>query len=70
MKDAFCRRRQLREILDPVDPESLRPAFNRILQSLQRGKALENFAYYQGAYSNSRTLGKCCKLATLRFVRS
>ena len=41
---------QLREILDPVDPESLRPAFNRILQSLQRGKALENFAYYQGAY--------------------
>jgi hypothetical protein len=41
---------QMREILDPVDPESLRPLFSDIFSQLQRGKALEPFVYYQGCY--------------------
>lgn len=41
---------QLREILDPVDPESIRPLFRDVFSQLQRGKALEPFAYYQGCY--------------------
>lgn len=32
---------QLREILDPVDPELIRPIFSDIFYQLQRGKALE-----------------------------
>jgi hypothetical protein len=41
---------QMREILDPVDPESLRPLFSDIFSQLQRGKAMEPFVYYQGCY--------------------
>jgi hypothetical protein len=41
---------QLREILDPVDPQQLRPAFNDIFRQLQRGKALEPFVFYKGCY--------------------
>jgi len=41
---------QMREILDPVDPGSLRPAFKTIFRQLQRGKALEQMAFYQGHY--------------------
>jgi len=41
---------QLREILDPVDPELIRPMFTDIFHQLQRGKALEPLAYYQGCY--------------------
>jgi hypothetical protein len=41
---------QLREILDPVDPDLLRPMFSDIFYQLQRGKALEPFAYYQGCF--------------------
>ncbi len=32
---------RLREILDPVNPADLPPAFNQVLTQLQRGKALE-----------------------------
>src|SRR5215467_3861169 len=31
----------MREILDPVKPEHLRPAFKAVFRQLQRGKALE-----------------------------
>ena len=41
---------QLREILDPVDPDLLRPMFSDIFYQLQRGKALEPLVYYQGSY--------------------
>lgn len=41
---------QLREILDPVNPALIRPAFNKIFHELQRGKVLESFVYYQGCY--------------------
>jgi hypothetical protein len=41
---------QMRTILDPVDPEQLRPAFNDILRELQRGKVLEDYVFYEGAY--------------------
>jgi hypothetical protein len=40
----------MREILDPLDPEHLRPVFGDVFRRLQRGKALEPFAYYNGAY--------------------
>jgi Transposase DDE domain len=40
----------MREILDPVDPEEIRPAFNDVLRVLQRGKALEPFVFYKGCY--------------------
>jgi len=41
---------QMREILDPIDPELFRPLFRKIFSQLQRGKALEPLAYYQGCY--------------------
>lgn len=41
---------QMREILDHVDPYLLRPAFSEIFYQLQRGKALEPLAFYQGCY--------------------
>lgn len=41
---------QMRAILDPVDPESLRPLFGDVFRRLQRGKALERFAYIDGHY--------------------
>jgi Transposase DDE domain len=41
---------QMREIIDPVDPQSLRPMFNDILRQLQRGKVLEPMAYFEGCY--------------------
>ena len=31
---------QMREILDPLDPEHLRPSFGDVFRQLQRGKAL------------------------------
>ena len=40
----------MREILDPVDPESLRPAFKQVFRGLQRGKALEEMVFVQGHY--------------------
>jgi hypothetical protein len=41
---------QMREILDPVDPERLRPLFGDVFRQLQRGKALEQFEFYNGGY--------------------
>jgi hypothetical protein len=40
----------MREILDPVDPEEIRPIFDDIFRELQRGKALEPFQFYDGSY--------------------
>lgn len=41
---------QMREILDPVDPEELRPLFGDVFRQLQRGKALKEFEFYAGHY--------------------
>jgi hypothetical protein len=41
---------QMRTILDDVDPEQLRPAFTDVWRALQRGKVLEPYVFYQGAY--------------------
>jgi hypothetical protein len=40
----------MREILDPVSPESLRPLFKSVLRQLQRGKALEPLVFLEGCY--------------------
>jgi hypothetical protein len=40
----------MRERLDPVDPEHLRPAFTTVFRHLQRGKALEEMVFVQGHY--------------------
>jgi hypothetical protein len=40
----------MREILDPVEPQAIRPLFNAVFRQLQRGKALEPFVFYQGCY--------------------
>src|SRR5947209_5760336 len=39
---------QMREILDEVDPEQLRPAFNDVFRQLQRGKVLEDYVFLGG----------------------
>jgi hypothetical protein len=41
---------QMRALLDPVDPQTLRPAFTSLFRQLQRGKALEPFVFWQGHY--------------------
>jgi hypothetical protein len=41
---------QMRDILDEVDPERLRDSFGDVFRQLQRGKALEPFVFYAGAY--------------------
>ena len=41
---------RMREILDPVDPESLRPLFKQVFGALQRGKALEEMVFIEGHY--------------------
>jgi Transposase DDE domain len=40
----------MREILDPVFPESLRPVFKSVFTQLQRGKALESLAFLDDHY--------------------
>jgi hypothetical protein len=40
----------MREILDPVKPEHLRPAFKTVFRHLQRGKALEEMVFVEGHY--------------------
>jgi hypothetical protein len=40
----------MREILDPVSPESVRPLFKRIFGQLQRGKALESMLFLEDYY--------------------
>ena len=39
---------RMRERLDPVSPESLRPSFKRVFRQLQRGKALEDMVWLDG----------------------
>ena len=41
---------QMREILDPSDPQQLRPMFNDVFRKLQRGKALEPFVFHNDCY--------------------
>ena len=41
---------QMREILDGVDPDFLRPAFKAVFSHLQRGKGLESYQYLGGHY--------------------
>jgi hypothetical protein len=41
---------QLRTVLDPLEPEALRGAFRAVHSALQRGKALEAYAYRDGHY--------------------
>jgi len=38
----------MRETLDPVSPESLRPSFKSVFRQLQRGKALEDMVFLEG----------------------
>jgi hypothetical protein len=40
----------MREILDPLAPELLRPLFKHVFRALQRGKALEQMVFVQGHY--------------------
>ncbi len=40
----------MRERLDPVCPEALRPSFQRVFRHLQRGKALEAMVFLDGHY--------------------
>jgi hypothetical protein len=44
----------MRAILDPLDPEVLRPSFREVFRHLQRGKALERFVFRDGHYFYSR----------------
>ena len=41
---------QMRAILDPVCPGSIRAAFKKIFSTLQRGNALKGFGYLDGGY--------------------
>jgi hypothetical protein len=41
---------QMREILDPVSPESVRPLFRSVFGQLQRGKALESMMFLEDYY--------------------
>ena len=40
----------MREILDPVEPESLRPLFKHVFRALQRGKVFEQMVFVEGHY--------------------
>ena len=40
----------MREVLDPLAPESLRPSFKAAFRQLQRGKALEEMVFFTGCY--------------------
>jgi hypothetical protein len=41
---------QMRVILDPVEPEELRPAYQDVFRELQRGKVLESYRYLDEGY--------------------
>src|SRR5882672_5716261 len=41
---------RMREILDPLSPEALRPLFKSVFRQLQRGKALEPMAFLEDYY--------------------
>ncbi len=40
----------MRELIDPVSPEALRPMFQGVFRQLRRGKALEPMLFLNGAY--------------------
>src|SRR5213080_1124308 len=40
----------MREILDPIEPETLRPFFKDVFGALQRGKVLEEMVFVEGHY--------------------
>ena len=40
----------MREILDPIEPETLRTAFTQVFRQLQRGKVLEAMVFVEGHY--------------------
>ncbi len=40
----------MRERLDALDPSTIRPVFKKIFASLQRGRVLENFQFFEGYY--------------------
>src|SRR3954452_20285350 len=41
---------QMREILDEVHPDRLRPVFRDVFRQLQRGKVLEPYVFLEGCY--------------------
>jgi hypothetical protein len=41
---------QMRTIIDPLEPDLLRPMFNDVFRQLQRGKALEPYVFHNGCY--------------------
>jgi len=41
---------QMREILDPLDPDLLRPCFSDVFAQAQRGNVLKPFRFLEGAY--------------------
>jgi hypothetical protein len=41
---------QMREILDPIDPDDLRPLYTEVFRGLQRGKVLEEYVFLDDAY--------------------
>ena len=41
---------QMREILDPIDPDQLRPLFQDVFRNVQRAGALQPFVFHEGAY--------------------
>lgn len=41
---------RMREILDPLDPQDLRPAFTNVFAQLQRGKVLDNLRFLDDYY--------------------
>src|SRR6185437_687339 len=41
---------QMREILDEVDPDWIRPAYTDVFREAQRGKVLEDYVFLDGYY--------------------
>jgi hypothetical protein len=41
---------QMRQILDDVDPQQVRPAYNDVFRQLQRAKVLEDYEFLDGHY--------------------
>lgn len=41
---------RMREILDPVEPEDVRPLFQTVLHQMQKSGALKRYKFHEGAY--------------------
>jgi hypothetical protein len=41
---------QMRTILDPINPDDLRPLYTEVFNSLQRAKVLEGYTFFNGSY--------------------